>query len=69
MPIQINDDNIYKVGTIILAKEAPTVKLEIKRYLQRIYYCSVVGEETSKQKVYFERELIAPGGKAYAALS
>ena len=61
MPYQTNGDNIYEVGTIILAKEAPTVKLEIKKYYQRIYYCSIVGDTSAKQKVYFERELIAPG--------
>jgi hypothetical protein len=60
MSYQTNDDNVYSVGTIITAKEAPTIKLEIKRYIQRIYYCSIVGEESVKQKVYFERELIAP---------
>jgi len=60
MPYQNNEDNIYQVGTIIIARESPTVRLEIKKYLQRIYYCAIVGDEAAKQKAYFERELIAP---------
>lgn len=60
MAYQTNEDNIFRVGTIILAKEAPAVKLQIKNYYQRIYYCAIVGNESAKQKVYFERELIAP---------
>lgn len=61
MSYRTNEDNIYSVGIIVAAKEAPNVKLEITKYYQRIYYCSVVGDGTAKQKVYFERELIPPG--------
>ncbi len=60
MSYQTNEDNIYAVGSFINAKEAPTIKLQIARYYQRIYYCSVVGADTAKLKAYFERELIAP---------
>ncbi len=63
MSYHTNEDNIYAVGTIIAAKEAPTVLLEITKYYQRIYYCSVAGDKGANQKVYFERELIAPGSK------
>jgi hypothetical protein len=63
MSYQTNEDNIYTVGTIIMAKEAPTRKLEIKKYYQRIYYCAIIGDEAAKQKAYFERDLIAPGIK------
>jgi hypothetical protein len=55
-----NNDNRYAIGSTITAKEAPLVKLEIKNYLQRIYYCSIVGNETAKHKAYFERELTPP---------
>jgi hypothetical protein len=60
MSYHTNEDNTFTVGSIIMAKEAPTIKLEIMKYYQRIYYCSIVGNVTSKQKTYFERELIAP---------
>ncbi|HEU5289895.1 MAG TPA: hypothetical protein VFU05_04575 [Cyclobacteriaceae bacterium] len=60
MSYQTNEDNIYAVGTFITAKEAPTVQLKIANYYQRLYYCSIVGNETAKLKVYFERELVTP---------
>jgi hypothetical protein len=60
MSYRTNEDNVYMVGTMIMAKEAPTVKLEIQKYYQRIYYCSIIGDDASKQKAYFERDLIAP---------
>lgn len=58
MTFQTNEDNAYEVGSFINVIEAPTVKLQITRYYQRIYYCSVVGNDAAKLKVYFERELI-----------
>jgi hypothetical protein len=60
MSYQTKEDNIYQVGTIVHAKEAPAIKLQVTSYCQRIYYCSIVGSEASKPKAYFERELIAP---------
>jgi hypothetical protein len=53
-------DNIYSEGTIITAKVDPALKLVIKRYYQRIYYCAVVNEPDRKHFAYFERELISP---------
>lgn len=60
MGYQTNEDNIYAVGSFINAKESPAVKLQITKYYQRIYYCSIVGDDNAKPKVYFERDLIAP---------
>ncbi len=60
MSYRTNTDNTYKEGTLITAKAHPMQQLRIMRYYQRIYYCAVVGDETSKQLVYFERELIPP---------
>ena len=60
MSYQAKEDNIYAVGTFITAKEAPVVTLEIPRYYQRIYYCSIVDNDTDKLKAYLGRELIAP---------
>jgi hypothetical protein len=53
-------DNIYQDGTIITAIANPGLKLVIKRYYQRIYYCAVVDEPNRKHFAYFERELIPP---------
>ncbi|HTH55846.1 MAG TPA: hypothetical protein VL728_07345 [Cyclobacteriaceae bacterium] len=57
---EINDDNIYKEGTIISAKTAPEVKLLIMKYRQRIYYCSALDHPEQNNFAYFERELIPP---------
>lgn len=55
---EINNDNLYKEGTIISSKKEPTVNLLIDRYRQRIYYCSVAGHPDQNNLVYFENELI-----------
>jgi hypothetical protein len=60
MSYQKSTDNIYPEGAIITAKENPSLKLTITKYYQRIYYCAVVGDESRKQLVYFERELMPP---------
>lgn len=57
MPFQNNQDNIYPINTFVVAKEAPMVKLQVKAYYQRIYYCAIVNDVLTKQKAYFEREL------------
>jgi len=51
-------DNIYPEGTLIVAKAHPLVKLKIAKYLNRIYYCTVVDFPEQKQLCYFERELV-----------
>jgi hypothetical protein len=56
----INNDNIYPIGTKIVAKQDPTTPLLIQQYCQRIYYCQIEGQPERKLLAYFERELIAP---------
>lgn len=58
MSYRIADDNIYPEGTLVSAKVNPSLQLVIKRYLQRIYYCAVVGNEHEKQQAYFEKEIM-----------
>jgi hypothetical protein len=53
-------DNMYQDGIIITAKVNPGLRLVIKHYYQRIYYCAVVDEPDRKHLAYFERELIPP---------
>jgi hypothetical protein len=55
-----SNDNIYKAGTVITAKENPHIKLVIMRYIHRTYYCVVVGGDVKNQLTYYEAELIAP---------
>ena len=52
-------ENKYKEGQVVYAKENPTLKLVIRRYVYRIYYCKVQDAPDQKELVYFERELIA----------
>lgn len=60
---EINNDNIYKEGTIICAKVDPALKLTIMKYRQRIYYCAVVDHPEQNNLAYFEKELIPPNVK------
>ncbi|HEY9047191.1 MAG TPA: hypothetical protein VIN08_14900 [Ohtaekwangia sp.] len=57
MSSRTNDDHLYPEGALVTAKVNPSVQLVIVKYLQRIYYCAVVGNEHAKQQAYFEREL------------
>lgn len=50
-------ENKHKEGDVVTAKEDPTKKLVIRRYVDRIYYCKVQGDPNAKEQVYFEREL------------
>jgi hypothetical protein len=56
----ITTDNLFRVGTLIKAKEYPDLQLKIMSYNQRIYYCGIVSEPKRKELVYYDRELIPP---------
>ena len=47
----------YKAGEVVYAKINPDLKLVIRRYLDRIYYCQLQADPKNKDLVYFEREL------------
>ncbi|MEJ8803893.1 hypothetical protein [Pontibacter sp. H249] len=51
-------DNNFPIGSDVFAKVNPGLKLTIRQYLKRIYYCTVKGNSSQKDLVYFERELI-----------
>jgi hypothetical protein len=57
----ITADNKYNVGDTVSAVEAPEEILTVRRYLQRIYYCTLLNDPASKDRVYFERELQRAG--------
>ena len=50
--------NKYKEGEVVYAKAYPTIKLIIRRYIARIYYCKIAETPQKKDLVYFERELM-----------
>ena len=51
-------ENKYKEGEIVYAKVNPELKLVIRRYVDRIYYCKIQDEPDRKELVYFEREIM-----------
>ena len=53
-----DNEHKYNEGDIVWALEAPNVKLVVRRYVDRIYYCKAYEDLEKKEKVYFERELM-----------
>lgn len=51
-------ENKFKEGQVVYAKTNPALKLVIRRYVDRIYYCKVQENPNQKEHVYFERELM-----------
>ena len=51
--------NKYKEGEEVYAKENPSLKLIIRRYVDRIYYCKIKEDPMHKELVYFEREIMS----------
>jgi hypothetical protein len=58
-PNEVIADNLYEVGSVVTARNNPTVRLVVRRYLKRVYYCIVQDHPDQKERVYFERELSA----------
>lgn len=51
-------ENKYKEGEIVYAKVDPGLKLVIRRYVDRIYYCKIQDDPNRKELVYFDREIL-----------
>lgn len=56
-------NNSYAEGSVVFAKERPSTPMVIRRYMDQIYYCNDQQRPEDKDRVYFERELIAPKTK------
>ena len=52
-------ENIFPEGSVVYPKVNPTLKLVVRRYVKRIYYCTIQANPTQKELVYFERELMS----------
>lgn len=52
-------ENKFKEGDVVFAKVNPDVKLVVRRYVTRIYYCKIQHDPDRKELVYFEREIEA----------
>jgi hypothetical protein len=57
MGFKRENDNIYKMGTVVTTKENPGRKLLIKKYIHRTYYCAVIGDAETNL-TYLERDLV-----------
>ena len=53
----ITTGNKYLEGQVVYATVNPTLKLRVRRFIDKIYYCTVVDHEEAEEQVYFEREL------------
>ena len=51
-------ENKYPEGSIVYAKANPGLRLAVRRYVERIYYCTNPEHPLEKERVYFERELV-----------
>lgn len=52
------DKHKYNAGDVVYAKVNPEVKLIIRRYVTRIYYCQFADDPERKEVVLFEREIV-----------
>lgn len=53
-------ENRYKIGEIVFATTHPKIMLIVRRYLDRIYYCTPKGVKNGMDILYFEIELESP---------
>ncbi|WP_169728010.1 hypothetical protein [Adhaeribacter aquaticus] len=51
-------ENTYPEGSLVYAKVNPNLKLVVRRFAKRIYYCTSPENPNQKELVYFERELL-----------
>ncbi len=51
-------ENKYKAGDAVYAKIKPDVKLVVRRYIDRIYYCKFFNEPNRKELALFESEIV-----------
>lgn len=55
--------NKYRAGDTVYAKVNTSLKLIVRRYVDRVYYCIIHDSPNLKELVYFERELMDNGVK------
>lgn len=50
--------NTHFAGDVVHAKANPSLTLMVRRYVDRVYYCTICDQPDSKELVYYDRELI-----------
>ena len=58
MPKQHETSYHHPKGTVVFAKERPEIPMVVRRYVDRIYYCTNQQDSSEREKVYFLRELV-----------
>lgn len=56
---RVTSKSIYNTGDTVHAISNPELKLVVKRYVDRIYYCLDPKDPTRKELTFFEKEIIA----------
>ncbi|MEQ9405597.1 MAG: hypothetical protein RIM99_18555 [Cyclobacteriaceae bacterium] len=51
-------ENRYAANDTVYSKANPDVKLVVRRYIHRIYYCGFPDEPKRKELALFEREVV-----------
>ncbi len=54
----LGQESKFKSGDTVYAKVNPKVKLIVRLYYRRIYYCTFADNPNKKELVLFERELL-----------
>jgi hypothetical protein len=52
-------ENKFKVGDFVHSIATPELKLVVRRYVGRIYYCMEKEGSRNTDLIYFERELLS----------
>lgn len=52
-------ENKFKDGQEVYAKVNPSLKLIIRRYVDKIYYCQIKNDLGQRDLAYYERELLS----------
>lgn len=56
---RVESEQIFKEGETIHPKLNPALKMVIRRYMDRIYYCQDPEDPSRKEFAFFEREISA----------
>ncbi|MFD2561215.1 hypothetical protein [Aquimarina rubra] len=55
----VGQEGKFKPGDTVYDKANPEVKLIVRLYYRRIYYCKLAEDPEKKEVVFFERELLS----------
>ncbi|WP_339875988.1 hypothetical protein [uncultured Algoriphagus sp.] len=53
-----DQDNKFNVGDLVYTKQNSDVKMIVRKYYAKIYYCTFADEPMKKELALFERELV-----------